>query len=299
MKNKQRNITIALLILIILENLFLYYFFRNGILTQGKNAIGLFLTSVMFGTVVIYKFYNGTVAEEVHIPAKNKKFSYLIALLLAAGLVILGTQYNVFFHSRPVSIESSDIIPSIQIMCKRLLTGKYPYDLFYDFGFPQMPTYLPMQWMPFTIAELLHIDYRWIPYTAWCIAAVWLCVRGIKTQSPLLKSIIPLVIFASNYVLFSSSNKGIVEASIELLISAYYIMFISGLNQKNGILQGLIISFCLLSRYSLVLWMPLYCFILFVTKKPKTIIYSFSDHGCHRSCIICNTFSKQRPSTFL
>ncbi len=275
MNNKQRNTTAALILLIILENLFLYYFFRNGILTQGKNAIGLFLTSIFIGLIVIYKFYNELV-EETSLPANGRRFSYAVTALLALALIILGTQYDHFFHLRPLSIESSDIIPSIQIMCKRLLAGKYPYDIFYDFGFPQMPTYLPMQWIPFSIAEILHIDYRWIPYTAWCIAAVWLCIRSAKASSPMLRAAMPLLIFASNYILFSSSNKGIVEASVELLISAYYMMFISGLNQKNGVLQGIIIAFCLLSRYSLVLWIPLYSFILFVSKNRKQLYFAFA-----------------------
>ena len=274
MTAKQRISNSTLITLIILENLFLYVFFRNGILTQGKNAIGLFVTSVLFGLVVIYKFYNAKVSYSPT-PVTGKKITKVMVGLLILGLVVLGWQYDVFFRAHPVTNTSSDIIPSIEIMCKRLLKNQYPYAVFNDFGFAQMPTYLPMQWMPFTIAELTHIDYRWIPYAAWSAAAVLLCVRSAKISSPVLRAAVPLMIFASNYVLFSF-NRGIVEVTVEVLISAYYMVLISGLNQTSGILQGLIISCCLLSRYSLVLWLPLYCFILFFTQNRRQLYISLS-----------------------
>lgn len=270
MKNKQLIFNGLLIALIILENLFLYYFYRNGILTQGINAIGLFLSSIFFGIVLIYKFYNVGIQETYPQPAKRNLISYSMILLLITGLVILGIQNHGLFSSHAINFRSSDIIPLIQVMCKRLLHGQFAYSLVNDFGYPLRATYLPAQWMPFTIAELLHKDYRWVTYGVWCIAGIWLCVRSIKISSPMLRAIIPLLVFASYYVL-QSNNIGIVEITVELLISAYYMILIMGFNQNNGILQGIIISLCLLSRYSLVLWLPLYCFILFVTNNRKQL----------------------------
>ena len=268
MKNKLQVSNGLLVILIILENLFLYYFFKKGILAQGPNAIGLFLSSVCFGLVLIYKFYNATLQQSLP-PVKNI-VSYTPVLLLLAGLVLFGIQYNTFFKASPVTAAISDIIPTIQVLCRRLLNGQYPYSIVNDFGYTINVTYLPMHWMPFTIAEVLHIDYRWITYGAWCIASVLLCIRSARISSPVLRTSVPLIILASFYVLYRS-NYGIVDSTIELLVAGYYMMLIMGLNQQNGILQGLIISVCLLSRYSLVLWLPLYAFILFTTQNRKQL----------------------------
>ena len=104
----------------------------------------------------------------------------------------------------------------------------------------------------------------------WCTVSIWLCVRTIKIPSKILRIIAPVLIYGSYYIMFSSANI-IVEATVELLISAYYMMLIISLNQNNGILQGVFFSCCLLSRYSLVLWIPIFCFVLYVTQNKKQL----------------------------
>ncbi len=270
MKNKEHICNALLLILIIFENLFLYIFFRNGLLSQGKNAIGLFLSSLLFGIVLIYKFYDGTasVAEVKH--HSNKLLQYSVIILFSVRLVILGFQYNSFFQTHPIAFFNSDILPQIQIISKRFLAGAFPYSIINDFGFAQHVTYLPLFWLPFTTAEMLHIDYRWISFGVWCIAALWLCVRSSRIPSAALRIFIPVLLLASYYILFTQNNT-IMEATVEVLIAGYYMMFITSLTLRNGILQGTIISICLLSRYSLVLWLPLYCFVLFVLQSRKRL----------------------------
>ena len=160
MPYKQQISNGLLFTLIIFENLFLYVFFKNDILSTGKNAIGLFISSFLFGFVLIYKFYNATVQEAASRPLKNNTISYVMILLLTTGLVLSGIQYDAFIHSRIIIYTTSDIIPVIQIMCKRVVNGLTPYCVFHDFGYPMQTGYLPMHWLPFTIAELLHTDYR-------------------------------------------------------------------------------------------------------------------------------------------
>ncbi len=206
---------------------------------------------------------------------RGNTISYSMILLLVAGLVFFGIKNAAFFSAHPIDSRNSDIIPLIQIMCKRFLSGSYVYSMVTDFGYKLRATYLPAFWAPFTVANLTNIDYRWIAYSAWCIAALLLCIRSMKVSSPILRAMIPLVVFCSYYFL-QRQNPGILEMTVELLISGYYMMLIVGLNQQNGVLQGIIISLCLLSRYSLVLWLPLYCFILFVTHNRKQLCLSLT-----------------------
>jgi hypothetical protein len=270
MQKNQKLTNSLLLAFIIIENLCLYYLFKMGILTQGKNAILLFLSAVLFGLTLLYKFYNVEIVESERITKKNWGPAVSLSLL-AVGMVAIGFQYNEFFLQRPLSYKTSDVIPLIQVACRRLLSGEYPYAMVHDFGYAQDMTYLPLHWMPFTIAELLHIDYRWIPYSIWGIGAAVLCLRSSKLENVTSQALIALFLLASNYVLFCRNN-GFVEASVELMMAGYYMMLISGFNTKNGVLQGIIIGVCLLSRYSLVLWLPLYAFTLFITGQRKQLL---------------------------
>lgn len=270
MPNKQQISNGLLFTLIFFENLFLYVFFKYDILSTGKNAIGLFISSFLFGFVLVYKFYNVTIQEPASRPVKNNTLSYAMILLLIAGLVFSGIQYDTFIRSRLITYTTSDIIPVIQIMCKRAVNGLTPYYVFNDFGYPMQTGYLPMHWLPFTIAEILHIDYRWITYGMWCIVSIWLCIRTTRIQSKTLRIIAPVLIYGSYYIMFSNANI-IVEATVELLISGYYMMLMISLNQNNGILQGVFFSCCLLSRYSVVLWIPLFCFVLYITQNKKQL----------------------------
>ena len=273
MVKKQHTLNISLLALIILENLFLYIFFRHGILDQGANAIGLFLSSFLFGILLICKFNNTVALENDSIPARKNLLSYVMVLAAVTIMICLGIQFNTFFATHPLDHSYSDIIPCIQIACRRLLNGEFAYKVITEYGYPQWPNYFPMHWMPYSIAELLKIAPRWVTYGAWCIVATCLCFRSTKIPSKVLRAITPLIIVASFYFL-QDNNIGIFEITVEVLIAAYYMFLMISLNKRSGILQGVAISFCLLSRFSLVLWLLLFCFILFITNNRKQLYTS-------------------------
>ncbi len=273
MENKQRVSNLLLLSLIILENLFLYIFFRHGLLDQGPNAIGLFLSSLSFGILLIFKFNNAVAIECNAIQPIKNILSYVMVLAALTIMVCMGFQFNSFFAIHHLDYHYSDIIPSIQIACHRLLNGEFPYKVITDFGYPQQPDYFPMHWMPYSIAELLKIDPRWVTYGAWCSVATCLCFRSTKIPSKALRAITPLLVVASFYFL-QDNNIGLFEITVEVLIAAYYMFVVITLNKQSGILQGVAISFCLLSRFSLVLWLPLFCFILFTTNNRKQLYTS-------------------------
>ena len=276
MKNKLPFTNTLLVLLILLENACLYYFFKLEWLTQGKNAWLYFLSSLFFGIVLIYKFYNASIVDNKPNVKQGKVniASYIILpLVLIGGLVWLGFLYEDLFLQIKLETGYSDIIPNIQLLCRRLLTGKYPYARIDLNGYSMDVTYLPMHWLPFTIAEWLKIDYRWIVSSVWGIASILLLVRTLRVANLYIRTFIPLLLLASNFVLFYNNNS-IIAVTIELMIAAYYMLFITGLNQKSAFVQGLFISFCILSRYSLILWLPLYAFVLYVSGYKKSLLYT-------------------------
>lgn len=68
------------------------------------------------------------------------------------------------------------------------------------------------------------------------------------------------------YILFSPIEIGV---SFGLTIVAYYIILAIGLISGNIFLIGAGIIMCLLSRYTLLFWLPLFATILWVNKKPN------------------------------
>ena len=80
-----------------------------------------------------------------------------------------------------------------------------------------------------------------------------------------------VLLLCANFILLSGKENGIILATVEIMIAAYYMLLISGLNQNNVIIQGVFISCCLLSRYSIILWLPLYAFVLFISNNRKQL----------------------------
>ena len=273
MNYKHTGTNILLLLFILLENLCLYCFHKQGILGQGANAILLFASSVSFGAVLLYRFYNVQISVETPAVTGRKVSTYVLLTLFAAGLIYISSEYGALFVKSSDIYNGSDIISSIEIMCKRLVAGTNPYDIIKRPGWDQHVGYLPFHWLPFTISELMKGEYRWVPFVIWSIAALWLCVRSMATPDIALKILAPVLILGANYTLFTY-NRGVIEATVELMIAGYYMMLISGMNVRSGIVQGIVISFCLLSRYSLVLWLPLYAFTMYVSGNRKQLYTS-------------------------
>ena len=59
--------------------------------------------------------------------------------------------------------------------------------------------------------------------------------------------------------------------TVEIMVAGYYIAFIAGLGGKNAVLKGLMIAICLMSRYSLVLWLPLWVAVEFISGNRKQL----------------------------
>jgi hypothetical protein len=268
---KQSILNIALIVLILLENFFLFFSYNEYHFTQAHNAKALFLSSLLFGAVYIYKFYKQEVGMQLTSFKKLSWRSWILLIPFITSIIWLVVRYDHIFKGFPVSVQSSDIIPTIQVACRRFLSGQYVYNQITEFGYTLPLTYLPMQWLPFTFAELGHFDYRWIPFAIWTIAALVLFLRCLRTGNVVWQCIALVLILGGNSLVFFKS-EGVLTMTVELMVAGYYILFVSGLNTRNAVLAGLIISVCLLSRYSLLLWLPLAFFVLLVAKQRKFLL---------------------------
>lgn len=263
-----RRYNTLLVFLILVEN-YTLLFYPVNLGQQWLNAICYFLSSLLIGIVIIGKFKNKEIEKAISVKL-NPRIGIPVLLLFIWGIYFLASADHKLFHEIPIDPARSDIIPSIQVLVKRLLHGVPVYQPIEDFGYRFSVTYLPLQWIIFTPAEIFDFDYRWVAFFIWLIAVGFVLVQVFQTKSTILQILVPLMLWGVYYLIFRDHND-VISNTIETMIAGYYMMLILSLNQKNALLQGLAITLCLLSRYSLVLWLPLWAFVLFLSNNRKNL----------------------------
>ena len=160
----------------------------------------------------------------------------------------------------------------------------------WTFNYPLFPTYLPGFWGAFIIPHLLHIDCRWWALTVWFAVFMWyegqLLWRGLSTPKLLFLTALPFIFL---FCLASYAHSGMFHYSVEPLITAYYILFTLSLLTNSNKLRGGALVLCLLSRYSVVLWLPLFFAVLFL-KDKKLDIYKIISILAVRFLILYASF---------
>ena len=255
---------IILIVLIFLEMLF--SIIPLGNVSQTFNAFGFFLSGLAFAAVFFLKYYNKTVQRQEATMASVKNL--LLPSVSVILLVLISFQNKQTLNSIPIDVKTSDVIPTVIELCTRFNDGSFVYEPIEKFGYHLPVTYLPMQWMPFLLAEQGEFDYRWIAIGIWLIAALILMWHSFRSQQIAVRIVGPLLLLAAYYFI-SFQQKEIVANVIELMVAGYYMLLMYSLGGKNAALRGLMIGICLMSRYSLLLWLPLAAVVVFMNESRR------------------------------
>jgi hypothetical protein len=255
----------------------LLFLFETSLLTFWNNLFGwkfspliLFFTSLSIGIFPLYYFYRKKIIDNIpeFLFNKNKlKQSLLLLQVFLVCGIIIAAKLNVQYGRSEINWQYSDIIPSIQELIRRFFAGEYVYTPITKWGYYMPVTYLPAHWMPFIPAQFFQFDFRWIPYAVWLVAAVGLAIHILKYQSNFIISSAQL--FFTFLILFLVWNyhPGIFSMTVEVMIAGYYMLAIQAIAWRNNWLKAIPFILCLLSRYSLIFWMPLFIIVLFFEEK--------------------------------
>ena len=193
----------------------------------------------------------------------------IITAVFLAGCAITFFRVWPVFDEFPIDPHQSDVIPSMQYYVQRFLRGETVYAPMPFSTWTIVPPYLPMTWLPYTIAELLKIDYRWLALGA------FYGIIGIYTGRMLWqrrslpgmigKTILPFVMLW----LLIVYDRHIFGHSVELTIVAFYLFLALTLFHKRPWLMAVGIVICLLSRYAFTFWLPAYLVMLWIGKGFK------------------------------
>ncbi len=200
-------------------------------------------------------------------PGKTNYFVPLIfgAVLVALTLINLPQRFAVV----PIDYHLADMLPRIKIYVTRFLNGQYVYDDVKEIWGGNLPPYFPATWEPFIPSVIWNFDMRWTPVVAFIgavIAMLMLAKRGAdRITNALVLFLLVSLFFLFNY--HACHETEFWTMSYEGLIGAYYIALCLAIIAWNPYLIGLAISLCLLSRFALAFWVPV--FILFAWWKES------------------------------
>jgi hypothetical protein len=152
----------------------------------------------------------------------------------------------------------------LQVYVSRFLAGEQVYTPFTrELGYQGTPGYLPLQWLPYVPAQLLGLDYRWLAFGVFALGTAAYNWRLAKQEwqpvALLWKAVLPPLLLMAILL----TDPGTLGLTVETLVYGYYFIFMASLFSRSWVGQALGLLLCLLSRYALVLWVPLYLLLLY------------------------------------
>jgi hypothetical protein len=184
-----------------------------------------------------------------------------LGLVLGAVQVLYAQAPVIAGHA--IDVRSSDIIPILQAYVGRFRSGEVVYRYLTTLPYPLFPNHLPMQWLPYVPADQLGIDYRW-----WALGILLLvgfgAYQATLARQPLSWVGFLLKVALPTYVLYRLITRDgqLYAHPVEPTIIAYYCVLAASVLSRSALLQGIALVLCLLSRYSVVFWVPFYLWVL-------------------------------------
>ncbi|WP_426058270.1 hypothetical protein [Hymenobacter sp. B1770] len=191
------------------------------------------------------------------------------ALALGIGLLFCIPLLNRLLRGT-LPQDYSDIIPAITVYCQRFLAGEMVHrPLTENIGYFLEPGYLPATWFPFIVPEYFRFDYRWMSSFVLLLGILGYMVVVVRLRRSALVtfglSALPLLF---TYCLFVK-NSEVFTLTVEPLIVGYYLLLVAGILLPARPLLVAALILCLLSRFSLVFWAPLYVGLVYVSESRR------------------------------
>lgn len=267
----------------IIYSLLIFSLLELWLLSYGLNQFGvmwspiiILISGLIFG-IGFLLFFNGK-----EIAFSQNKFDWkrktMVFLVSFFGVWKSGDMLRTTIRDFPINFHNpigSDVIPQVGILVERFLNGVFPYSLISEWtglGTYLYPTYLPLTWMPFIVPDILGFDYRWMGYAVMIIGFLYFYYKVIPWNwSWVINTVLLFLPFLFLYLFQKNDVQGIFRFSVETLIAGYYLILATALFSKSNLVRGVALLLCVLSRYSVVLWIPLFFFVLFFKEKKSDL----------------------------
>jgi len=185
-----------------------------------------------------------------------------VAAWLAGGLLVLRKMVPIVLGSA-LDVRVSDVIPIVQTYVDRFRSGEVVYRYLTNLPYPLFPNHLPLQWLPYVPAQPLGVDFRWVSLALLLVLGFGAYQYTLLRQrtgglSFALKALLP----AFALWLIIKSDSFIFAQVLEPTIICYYFLLAASVLSGSAWAQGGALVLCLLSRYSVVFWVPFFLLLL-------------------------------------
>jgi len=235
---------------------------------SSANPYYLLCVSVL---IPVYYFF---LLLKNNIPAAAKPLTAFVYRLpgIMLGSICIFMCFPIFrnmLHDLPFPSTQSDVLPQLQGQYEAFARGDLPYYPLMQLPWHPYPVYMPLHWLPLGIGYLLHVDPRWSGYlllvAAFSIVGYFTWKKEYTLTGKLIRVLLPVFVFYQSVML-----DGIdMAATFETVIAAYYLLLATGLAEKNLPLVTAGIICCVLSRYTLLFWLPLFLLLLWFNVSFK------------------------------
>ena len=226
-------------------------------------------TPLYYGTSILY-FLSGlcicflplflSVPDQASIDRGPLVSGIFIVIVLVLFIIYLPD----CFRTTPIDYHMADMLPRIKIYVLRFIHGNYVYDDVKEIWGGNLPPYLPAVWMPFILPAILGFDMRWVPSAAFLMALVPK-LKMVLWRKRLYANLTTIVLLVSLFLLINfhlCHSQGFWTMSYEGLIAFYYVLLCAAIISWNPYWMGITISLCLMSRFSLSFWVPVFLIFL-------------------------------------
>ena len=233
------------------------------------SSILYFISGITIAIAVLF-------LPQSHLTLPKKEFftdtfnGYKFSAIAIMGVMMCHFGY-IFMQDAPLDFHDSDMLPIIKVMSQRFVEGHWEkvYDTIPNIWQGVKPIYLPAMWLPFSAAEWLHIDIRWITILALFLAFAFAILLWNPFASRQLSLTYKVSVFMLFWWLFTNDSSGLVPYTEEGVVIINYVWLTIALLSENYLFIGAAACFCLLSRYALVGWLPAMLILLYVQRKRK------------------------------
>lgn len=247
-------------------------FWRNNEVTGIEGGLVLLMVSLLISLLPFWlAIRKGYEYRPLNPPAQSWHWSQVASLLiLVMGFVSLIPELIAIFAKTPISAKHSDIVPQIEVMVRRFFwEDTFVYQPITEFGHRIQSPYMPMQWGPFVISTGLGFDARWLAFGAY-VASTLVFFRitqrtSLQSLERILLAALPVAFLAA----LIAYEKPIFAHTVELLICSYYLLLGMSILRGNIWMQGIALSLCLLSKFVIVLWAPVFVLSVFWDQSYK------------------------------
>ncbi len=191
--------------------------------------------------------------------------------LVFAICLFLGAE---LFRNQPLDYTFADMLPIIEIMGQRWISGAAVYEPIPEIWGGVQPPYLPALWLPYVPLVATGIEMRFVNVLFLLVPigmTLFLVANRRKTPLSFLTIVIPILTLLG-YVFINYST--LITISEEPIVIGFYLLLAVTIARKWDIGQGILLACCAMSRYMLVFWAVVYVLYLFfaISRKRALII---------------------------